>query len=164
MTANIQVSSLSTICVTNLLKSSQLPALIALNCKRLAAAYCLLVTFFKEQTIQYIPCNAGLYVFARLAKDAKCWADEEATARALEEAGVLVSQGKPYHVPEGEKGWMRVGFSVPTPDLLEAIRRMRDVLSNAKVAQLELKVPTSRKRAAGMDEMSPPRKRVASSQ
>ncbi|KAI0139752.1 1-aminocyclopropane-1-carboxylate synthase [Pestalotiopsis sp. NC0098] len=129
LAANTQISSLSTIFVTHLLTSPQLPSLVALNSIRLASAYEMLVTFLKKHLIPYIPCNAGLYVLARLAADAKSWEDEAAMATKCKDAGVLLSPGRAYHGPEDAKGWMRIGFSVETTVLQEALRRLESVLA-----------------------------------
>ncbi|ROW17439.1 hypothetical protein VPNG_00941 [Cytospora leucostoma] len=135
LAADKPISALSSLFVTSLLSSPELPSLIALNSERLSAAYTLLTTFFREIGIPYVPCNAGLFVFARLAPKAVTWEDEAATASKLREAGVLVSEGRAYHGPEGEKGWMRVGFAVEEGQLREAVRRMRGVLSVGKPIQ-----------------------------
>ncbi|KAF1998234.1 PLP-dependent transferase [Amniculicola lignicola CBS 123094] len=129
LAANTQISSLSTIFVTSLLTSPKLPKLIALNSQRLAQAYTTLTGFFKELSIKYVPCNAGLYVFAKLARQAQTWEDESSVISDLKSSGILVSAGRAYHGPENEKGWMRVGFAVDPDQLTEAIRRMKTVLT-----------------------------------
>ncbi|KAF1950196.1 1-aminocyclopropane-1-carboxylate synthase 7 [Byssothecium circinans] len=128
LAANTQISALSTIFVTSLLTWPELPSLLALNRQRLRAAYTTLTDSFKQCGIPFLPCNAGLYVFARLAHHAVTWEDEEKVVVKLKEAGVLVSSGRAYHVPESEKGWMRVGFSVEQVDLVEAIKRIESVV------------------------------------
>jgi len=75
-----------------------------------------------------MPCNAGLFVFAKLALRATTWEEEAHMVSKLKEAGVLVSSGRGYHGPESEKGWMRVGFATEEDELEEAIRRMDSVL------------------------------------
>ncbi|KAF2795571.1 1-aminocyclopropane-1-carboxylate synthase [Melanomma pulvis-pyrius CBS 109.77] len=128
LAANTQISALSTIFVTSLLTSPKLTSLVALNRERLRAAYTTLTNFLKRYDIPYLPCNAGLYVFARLAHHAVTWEDEAEMVEKLKDAGLLVSAGRAYHVPESEKGWMRIGFSVEQADLVEAIRRMESVV------------------------------------
>lgn len=128
MAANLQISALSVIFVTKLLTSAKLESLILLNRERLSKAYLTLVSFFKEHHIPYIPCNAGLYIYARMAPNATSWEDESQLAMELKEAGVLVSPGRSYHNPDSEKGWMRVGFAVEPSNLVEAIHRMRTAL------------------------------------
>ncbi|RMZ66210.1 aminotransferase -like [Pyrenophora seminiperda CCB06] len=128
LAANTQISSLSTIFVTALLSSPQLPSLISLNAQRLAVAYTKLTVFFKKYGISYIPCNAGLYIFAKLAPHATTWEEEADMVSKFKEAGVLVSAGRGYHGPEAEKGWVRVGFAVEEAELEEAMRRMDGVL------------------------------------
>ncbi|KAI0886469.1 1-aminocyclopropane-1-carboxylate synthase [Annulohypoxylon maeteangense] len=124
LAANTMVSALSAVFVTRLLTAPELPSLIKMNSNRLGRAYGVLTGFFREFGVAYVPCNAGLYLFARLAGEVKTWEEEESVVERLKGAGVLVSAGKAYHGPEGEKGWMRVGFAVPEEELREAMRRM----------------------------------------
>ncbi|KAF2729067.1 PLP-dependent transferase [Polyplosphaeria fusca] len=123
-----QISSLSAIFTTHLLRSNKLPELISLNSERLSISYGMLTNFFKECDIPYLPCTAGLYVYAKLAKSATTWEDEAKMVQQLKDVGVIVSGGKAYHGPESEKGWARVGFSVEVTALEDAISRMRQVL------------------------------------
>lgn len=127
LAANTQISALSSIFVTHLLTSPVLPTLIATNRNKLASAYGRFTSFLKRNQIEYMPCNAGLYIFAKLAPNAVNWEDEANTAAKLKEVGVLVSPGRPYHVPESLKGWMRLTFAVEEKDLGEAMQRMQKV-------------------------------------
>lgn len=117
--------------VKTLLDSPKLPSLISTNTTRLAEAYSTLSSFFRSRSIPYIPCANGMYIFAQLAVGATSWEEEAELAGKLKEAGVLVSQGKAYHGPEGDKGWMRVGFAVEKDKLVEAVKRMDAVLGEA---------------------------------
>lgn len=132
LASQMQVSNLSATFVTSLLTSPKLDDLISLNKARLARAYSILTTFLSEHNIPYIPCNAGLYVFAKIAPKARTWEDESAVISKIKDAGVLVSSGRAYHGPESEKGWARVGFAVESDQLEEAIRRMRTVFTEKK--------------------------------
>jgi aspartate/methionine/tyrosine aminotransferase len=143
LAAQMQISTLTSTFVTALLTAPDLDDLIRLNAKRLTKAYATITDFFKEVSIPYIPCNAGLYVFAKLAPKAETWQDECAVVTKLKEAGVLVSSGKAYHGPEGEKGWARVGFAVEPKELDEAIERMRIVFAGAR-ADLSKEVTNSK--------------------
>ncbi|KAJ4357162.1 uncharacterized protein N0V89_001737 [Didymosphaeria variabile] len=161
LAANTQISALSTIFVTNLLTSPKLPSLIALNSQRLSIAYQKLTSFFKENQIPYIPCNAGLYVFAKMATKATSWDEESDVVGLLKGAGVLVSPGKAYHGPEKEKGWMRVGFSVKDTDLEKAIQRIRRVVENMRRYERKDSLGISSKRSASPPiEVDQPVKRV----
>lgn len=135
LAANTMTSALSAIFVTRLLTSPELPALIRTSSERLGAAYATLTAFFVENGVRYVPCNAGLYVFARLAGDVETWEEEERMVERLKRAGVLVSAGRAYHGPAQEKGWMRVGFAVEESELREAIRRMKYVLEEVEKTQ-----------------------------
>ncbi len=56
----------------------------------------------------------------------------ETLLRKFKEAGVSVSSGRAYHLPETEVGWARITFAVDETQLYEAIRRMSGVLDDRK--------------------------------
>jgi aspartate/methionine/tyrosine aminotransferase len=144
LAAQMQISTLTSTFVESLLTAPNLDDLIQLNAQRLGEAYSTLTSFFKELNIPYVPCNAGLYIFAKIAPNAETWEDESAVVTKLKDAGVLVSAGKAYHGPEGEKGWARVGFAVESSELDEAIERMRKVFVKARMnGRQDSKSPTS---------------------
>ena len=116
--------------MTALLTSPKLPSLLALNSELLADNLQILKSFFTRHDITHIPSYAGLYVFAKMAKDAHSWEEEESSVQRLKEAGVLVSAGRGYHGPQSEMGWMRVGFAVEKSLLEEAVKRMDEVYIN----------------------------------
>jgi len=128
LASNSQISSLSAIFTTALLSSPSLPFLITLNSARLAESYILVTSFFVRYGIKYIPVNAGLSIFARLAPAAKTWEDESRTVQKLTEAGVLVSAGRDYRGVQKEKGWVRLSFSIEQNRLREALRRIEIAL------------------------------------
>lgn len=132
LAANTQISCLSTIFVKSILTSPRLPYLIAQNREMLARSYTIMTEFLKSHAIAYIPANAGLYVFARIAPDARTWEEEAEAVERLKLAGVLVSSGKAYHGPDTEKGWARVLFAIEETHLREAIRRMATVYRDRK--------------------------------
>ncbi|KAH8703005.1 pyridoxal phosphate-dependent transferase [Phaeosphaeriaceae sp. PMI808] len=127
LAANTQTSSLSAIATEGLLGSPCLPLLLKLNRERLAVAYKKITDFFVSCGIEFIPVTAGIYVFARLAPEAKTWEDEATMIARIKGAGVLVSGGKAYHVVEKEKGWVRITFAVAPEDLEKAIEAMKCV-------------------------------------
>lgn len=88
----------------------------------------MITSFFLRYQIKYMPANAGLSIFARLAPSAKTWDDEAAMVGRLRAAGVLVSPGRQYHGMQREKGWVRLSFSVAKPQLQEALRRIGNAL------------------------------------
>jgi aspartate/methionine/tyrosine aminotransferase len=132
LAANTQISSLSTIFVRSLLSSPKLAGLISQNAEKLAAAYSIMTSFLDSYEIPYVPANAGLYVFTKIAPDATTWEDEAKMVNELKEVGVVVSPGKAYHVPESQKGWARVLFALEPEQLAEAIRRMKIVYEARK--------------------------------
>ena len=137
LASNTQTSTLSSIFVSALLSSSKIPQLLKLNSERLAAAYGALSDVLKKHNIPYIPCDAGLYVFAKIAPNAVSWEDESSIVQALKDGGVIVSAGRGYHGPESEKGWARIGFAVEETKFREAIRRIDGVLTRRGSIRVE---------------------------
>lgn len=133
LTSSLHTSSLSAVFVTSLLTSVELPALIALNSKRLSESYRILVEFLQKREIEFIPAHAGLFVFARLAKGCRCWEEEAMIVERLKENGVLVSPGRTYHGLEEEKGWIRITFAVPEDTLREGLERVQRCLRDSRV-------------------------------
>ncbi|KAB8268857.1 pyridoxal phosphate-dependent transferase [Aspergillus minisclerotigenes] len=125
LVASVHVSVLSTVFAKEVLASTQLPKLLTLSASRLAEAYSTLTTAFKATGIEYFPSYATVFVLARLAPNTTTWEDEMLALRAYMQAGVAVVPGRAYHMPEGQKGWMRVTFAVPNADLAEGIRRIK---------------------------------------
>lgn len=120
-----QTSCLSSILTTALLTSPKLPALLAVNSRRMSASYAIVTSILRQWDVEFIPASAGLFVFARLVKGAQTWEEETAVVERLRnDAGVLVSPGRAYHGVEGEKGWVRLTFAVPALLLTEGLRRM----------------------------------------
>ena len=66
---------------------------------------------------------------AKLAPLAQSWGDEADALRRYLQAGVLVAHGRAYHMPEDQKGWMRVSFAVDETLLAEAITRIWESIS-----------------------------------
>ena len=132
LAANTLISALSTVVVTDLLKSPKLPSLIALNSQRLSQHYDLLTSFLRRNKIQYIPGNAGPYVLVKLVPDAESWDDEADMVNRLKRQGLLVSAGRAYHGPEQERGWARVSFSIPRQDLERALEVLESDLCSAQ--------------------------------
>ncbi|KAI1422005.1 1-aminocyclopropane-1-carboxylate synthase 7 [Xylaria sp. FL1777] len=124
LAANTQVSSLTAIFTTALLTSSRLPSLLETNASRLAEAYGVMTTFLKLHNIEYIRVSHGPFVFAKVVADAASWEDESRAVACCKEAGVVISAGKSYHMPEKEKGWARLTFAIKRDQLDEALRRL----------------------------------------
>ncbi|KAI0531623.1 PLP-dependent transferase [Xylaria digitata] len=129
LSSNTQLSSLTALVTTSLLTSPTLPQFFALSSERLAGAYTNLTKWLKQREIPYVPANMGCFVFARVAPNANTWEDEATVIQAWENAGVSVSPGKSYHVPENAKGWARINFALPPMDLVEALRRLDSLFS-----------------------------------
>ena len=130
LASNTTTSTLSSIFVSTLLNSPEVPKLLALNSDRLAQAYLSVTTVLKKHNIFYIPAYAGLYLFAKIAPNAKRWEDESSKIQTLKEAGVLVSPGKSFHGPDNEKGWARICFGIEKSKLEEALRRLDHALAS----------------------------------
>lgn len=78
----------------------------------------------RARGLDYIPANMGPFLLARLVPDARTWEDEAEVVQACKEAGVSISAGRGYHVPDCEKGWARLNFALDPDRLAEALRRM----------------------------------------
>ncbi|KAI0902708.1 1-aminocyclopropane-1-carboxylate synthase 7 [Ustulina deusta] len=124
LSTNTQLSSLTALVTTSLLSSPELPKLFSLNSTRLAEAYETLTVWLKDHGIPYLPVTAGCFVFARVAPNAQTWEDETALIEKWKRAGVSVSPGRSYHLPETVKGWARINFALPPTVLSEALRRL----------------------------------------
>lgn len=123
-------SSLAAVFVTALLGSPDLPRLLKLNSQRVAVAYKVITSFLTKNEIIYVPCYAGLYVFAKIASGAKTWEDEENVVEAFKREGVLVAAGKGYHCME--MGWARIGFTLKPEKLAKGIEQMQRALDCMK--------------------------------
>lgn len=126
------MSSLTAIATAGILMSPELPRLFALNSRRLAEAYERMASMLKKHGLHYIPANIGPFVFVKIVPNAKTWDHEMEVVQACKEAGVSISAGRSYHVPESEKGWARLNFAIQPADLDEALRRLATVLNRSK--------------------------------
>lgn len=72
---------------------------------------------------------------AKFAPLAQSWADEADACCQYQQAGVLVSPGRAYHMPEDQKGWMRVSFAVEKTLLEEAGTRITRVFQRLEQAR-----------------------------
>ena len=124
ISASLNVSSVSSLITKTLLTSPQLPQLLFLNSQRLGRLYEILTTFLKTRGIEYMPASAGLFVFTRLAPNARTWKEESDMVRRLKEVGVLVGPGKVYHTAEGDKGWVRLTFALKEDTLHRGLQRL----------------------------------------
>ncbi|TVY27400.1 putative aminotransferase [Lachnellula hyalina] len=124
LVSNTQMSSLTAIAATSLLRSTQLPSLLVLNSERLAQSYERLTSVLRERGVSYIPSNMGPFVFARISPTAQSWAEEVEAMRVFKTAGVVISAGRGYHVVDGEKGWARINFAMPPKILTKALKRL----------------------------------------
>ncbi|KAI1457520.1 PLP-dependent transferase [Annulohypoxylon moriforme] len=135
LVSNTQMSSLTAVATASILTSPELPRLFALNSQRLAEAYERTISMLKKHGLHYITANMGPFMFVKIAPGAKSWDDEMEVVQACKEAGVSVSAGRSYHVPESEKGWARLNYAIKPADLDEALRRLATVLGRGKKLQ-----------------------------
>ena len=126
------VSILSTLLTTAILRSPTLSTLSALNAQRHGQSYAVLTSWLKKWHLPYLPCNASPFVVAKIAPLASSWEDEAAVVQALEDVGVRVSAGRSQHLPEYAMGWARITFAVPPVRLEEALARMEGLLSASR--------------------------------
>ena len=128
LTSSTQTSSLTSVYVTALLTSPELPGLVALNARRLADSYQIVVAVLRQWDVDFIPAHAGPFVFAKLAKGVRTWKEEEMVVERLKDNGVLVGSGRAFHGIEDEKGWIRVTFALPEDVLREGLKRVQSCL------------------------------------
>ncbi|TVY20174.1 putative aminotransferase aclI [Lachnellula arida] len=128
----IQCSTLSNTYLTAILQSAALPGLLETNLERLAHNYSILTDALTSLRFDFLPANAGLFVFVKVVKNAQTWEEEANVIRRFAEYGVKVSPGREYVGEDGEKGWARIGFSVPETMLREAISRMKKCIVDAE--------------------------------
>ena len=128
LSAYWQTSSLSSVVAISLLNSPNLPDLVRLNQERLAESYAILTESLIKWQVEFLPANAGLFVFAKPVKDARDWDEEAAVVGALASSGVIVSPGRRFDGGESEKGWVRITFAVPKKQLMDALERMEPIL------------------------------------
>lgn len=128
LSAYWQTSSLSSVVATSLLKSPNLPDLVRLNQERLAQSYSILTESLIKWQVEFLPANAGLFVFAKVVRDARDWEEETAVVGALGSSGVIVSPGRRFDGGESEKGWVRMTFAVPKEQLVDALGRIEPIL------------------------------------
>ena len=128
LASNTQVSSLAAIFTKSILGSSATTSLIALNRRRLSAAYSIITTWLRLNEFRYIPVSAGVFVFAKLGREITTWDEEAQLVKLCKEAGVVVSAGRNYHGIDSEKGWIRLTFAVEAEVLQEGLTRLSNVL------------------------------------
>ncbi|TGO66895.1 hypothetical protein BOTNAR_0052g00310 [Botryotinia narcissicola] len=103
LASHMNVSTMSTVYATSLLRYTQMIAL------------------FNKHNIKYFPCNAGLFILARIVPEGT-WAKESEIVDFLERNGVSIGPGKRYDVLE--PGWARISFAMEQEVLNLAIERM----------------------------------------
>jgi aspartate/methionine/tyrosine aminotransferase len=123
------VNNIASLYLTTLLTWSQLPTLLKLNSERLTASYYLLAAFLSKWHIDFVPPSHGLFLWAKLAKGAKCAEDEKTLFEQLALDGVKVGEGRGFKGVKGDYGWARIRFSVSGEVMREALARMDKVLS-----------------------------------
>ncbi|KAI9745240.1 MAG: hypothetical protein M1818_001518 [Claussenomyces sp. TS43310] len=118
-----QTSSLSTTFLTSLLKSPILPSLLDTSSKRLAASYQIVEDALKELGLEFLPASAGLWVNAKVNG-----AESSDVVHKLKESGLKVGSGTEFNTVEGEKGWIKLSFSLPEDVLREGMVRLKACL------------------------------------
>lgn len=94
---------------------------------RFSNSYQVVASFLKRMNLPYVPCNAGPCILANIAPHAQSWENEKAMIARLKDAGVLVSPGRSYHMPESAKGWARITFALPPAIVEEGLKRIEKV-------------------------------------
>lgn len=86
-------NNIASIYLSTLLTWSQLPTLLSLNAERLTASYRLLADSLRKWGINFVTPTHGIFLFAKLAKNAKNAEDEKTFYDRLALHGVKVGPG-----------------------------------------------------------------------
>ncbi|KAF1845286.1 PLP-dependent transferase [Cucurbitaria berberidis CBS 394.84] len=114
-------NNIASLCLYHLLTWSQFPTLLTLNSERLTASYRLLATFLHKWRIDFVTPTHGIFLFAKLVKNARSVEDERSFYDRLALHGVKLGQGRFYRGVEGDFGWTRIRFSVSIDVLKSAL-------------------------------------------
>lgn len=125
-------NTIASLYLSSLLTWSQLPTLLTLNTERLTASYRLLAEFLRKWSIDFVTPTHGIFVFARLAKNAKNVDEEKKFYDALALHGVNVAQGRYFRGVERSYGWARMRFSVDSEVMRSALTQMESFLSQRR--------------------------------
>ncbi|KAI8935480.1 hypothetical protein NX059_008049 [Plenodomus lindquistii] len=124
-------NTLATSYLSSLLTWSQLSTLLQLNTERLTASCHLLISALRSWDIDFVTPTHGIFLFAKLAKNAKSASDESNFYDRLAVHGVRVAQGRFHKGVEGEFGWARIRFSVSQGVMRDALERIEVFLESA---------------------------------
>jgi hypothetical protein len=123
-------SNIASLYLSSLLTWSQLPTLLALNSERLSHSYQLLAQTLRQWDIRFIVPTHGIFLFAKLAKNARTAKDEMAFFDRLALKGVRVSPGHFYKGVEDDFGWARIRFSLPADVIKKALITLATFLAS----------------------------------
>jgi DNA-binding transcriptional MocR family regulator len=103
-----------------------------LNSERLTESYQLLAASLQQWDVQFVQPTHGIFLFAKLAKNARTAEDEKRFFDSLALQGVRVGAGRFYKGVELEYGWARIRFSVSKEVMATALAKIGSFLdSNA---------------------------------
>ncbi|KAL4969535.1 aminotransferase gliI [Aspergillus stella-maris] len=123
ITNHSRVSTFTSLVLTSLLSSPDtLTHLLSSNRDSLIASAALITDFLRFHSIPFVEPDAGVYIWAKLGRNATSWQEEDAVNDRLDEAGISVAAGRGYFA--SEPGWFRVTFAVPWWVLVEGLRRL----------------------------------------
>lgn len=123
-------SNIAALYLSSLLTWKQLPTLLALNSERLSDSWQLLAQKLKQWDIRFIAPTHGIFVFAKLAKNARTANDEIAFFDRLAIKGVRVGLGHFYKGVEGDFGWARIRFSIPVDIMKKTLATLATFLGS----------------------------------
>ncbi|KAF2262724.1 PLP-dependent transferase [Lojkania enalia] len=124
------VSSLSSISLSTLLSSDELPSLIDTISNGLSESYKRFEALFRKLGLQYVTAEEGLFIFAKLGKNLASADEEAAFFTKLKDAGVMVSPGRFYG--DREFGWARIMIAVPIDVVTKALDKIERFYSEMK--------------------------------
>ncbi|ORX90764.1 pyridoxal phosphate-dependent transferase [Clohesyomyces aquaticus] len=126
-------NNIASLYLSSLLAWSQLPTLLALNSERLTDSYRVLEEALHKWDVSFVPPTHGIFLFARLARNARTVEEEMEFFNRLARHGVRVSPGRYYNGVDPELaqlGWARIRFSISVKDMVTAVSRISTFLTN----------------------------------
>lgn len=124
--------TISSLYLSALLLSPQLPALLTLNSERLTASYRILADSLRKWNVDFVQPTHGLFVFARLASKVFTAEQGESCFDILIRAGLKVSPGRLYIGKDNKFGWARIRFSIADQAMRVAVARLDQMLESQR--------------------------------
>jgi histidinol-phosphate/aromatic aminotransferase/cobyric acid decarboxylase-like protein len=117
-----QPPSFATLNLISLLNWAQLPTLFALKMERLTQSYNILAAAFRRHDVCFIKPTHGIFVLAKLTKEARTEEDERRFYEELAKRGVRVAYGTEHRGVQNDFGWCRIRYGVSVEVVSRAVQ------------------------------------------